>query len=210
MWKREEIASKENISSFPPYFQCFSNFRVKLNINLWNVVVWFIFSSILQIWYVELGIFRSIYETPFDLEITRIDCIWSYWNFRISLVRSSGVLIVRVNTVFIFETAWGMRESFLCSGIAVPSSLTTDLSNMHRLLQFCLYLSCWSFCWQLEIYSFVYVSIVSPVSILHKSIAGRYRPVRVAEGPITARCRFIKNASWVILILVAQNGLKSH
>ena len=36
-----------------------------------------------------------------------------------------------------------------------------------------------------------------PVSILHKSIAGRYRPVRVADGPITARCRFMKNASWV-------------
>ena len=34
-----------------------------------------------------------------------------------------------------------------------------------------------------------------PVSILHKSIAGRYQPVRVADGPITARCRFIKNAS---------------
>ena len=26
-----------------------------------------------------------------------------------------------------------------------------------------------------------------PVSILYKSIAGRYRPVRVADGPITAR-----------------------
>ena len=36
-----------------------------------------------------------------------------------------------------------------------------------------------------------------PVSILYKSIAGRYRPVRVADGPITARNRFIKNASWV-------------
>ena len=35
-----------------------------------------------------------------------------------------------------------------------------------------------------------------PVSILHKSTAGRYRPVRVADGPIMARCRFIKNASW--------------
>ena len=34
-----------------------------------------------------------------------------------------------------------------------------------------------------------------PVSILHKSIAGRYRPVRVADGPIMARCIFIKNAS---------------
>ena len=35
-----------------------------------------------------------------------------------------------------------------------------------------------------------------PVSILRKSIAIRYRPVRVADGPITVRCRFIKNASW--------------
>ena len=35
-----------------------------------------------------------------------------------------------------------------------------------------------------------------PVSILHKSIAGRYRPVRVADGPITARYRFMQNASW--------------
>ena len=34
------------------------------------------------------------------------------------------------------------------------------------------------------------------VSILHKSTAGHYQPVRIADGPITARCRFIKNASW--------------
>ena len=27
-----------------------------------------------------------------------------------------------------------------------------------------------------------------------KSTVGRYRPVRVADGPIAARCRFIKNA----------------
>ena len=37
---------------------------------------------------------------------------------------------------------------------------------------------------------------VIPVSILHKSKPGRYRPVRVADGPKTARCRFIKNANW--------------
>ena len=40
------------------------------------------------------------------------------------------------------------------------------------------------------------LSDMVPVSILYKSIAGRYRPVRVADGPITARYRFIKNASW--------------
>ena len=39
-----------------------------------------------------------------------------------------------------------------------------------------------------------------PISILRKSIAGRYWPVRVADGPITARCSFIKNASWVLSI----------
>ena len=33
------------------------------------------------------------------------------------------------------------------------------------------------------------------VSILYKSIADRYRPVRVADGPMTARHRVIKNAS---------------
>ena len=29
-----------------------------------------------------------------------------------------------------------------------------------------------------------------PVSILRKSISGCHRPVRVADGPMTARCRF--------------------
>ena len=38
-------------------------------------------------------------------------------------------------------------------------------------------------------------SPIFPVSILYKSITGRYRPVRVADGPIKARYRFIKNAS---------------
>ena len=33
-------------------------------------------------------------------------------------------------------------------------------------------------------------------SILYKSTAGRYRPVSYPDGPITARCRFIKNAYW--------------
>ena len=37
----------------------------------------------------------------------------------------------------------------------------------------------------------------SPVSILYKSTDGRYRPVSYPVEPITARCRFIKNASWI-------------
>ena len=31
----------------------------------------------------------------------------------------------------------------------------------------------------------------TPASILHKSIAGRYRPVSYPDGPITARYRFM-------------------
>ena len=57
---------------------------------------------------------------------------------------------------------------------------------------------------QLFLVFFVYCSRaitfrIYPVSILYKSIAGRYRSVRVADGPITVRCRFIKNASWVFI-----------
>ena len=43
---------------------------------------------------------------------------------------------------------------------------------------------------------YIFLESKNPVSILHKSIAGRYRRVRIADGPITARCRFMKNASW--------------
>ena len=48
---------------------------VKLHIQLWNVIVRFIFSSILQIWYVEVQISRSIAESPLDFEITRVDYV---------------------------------------------------------------------------------------------------------------------------------------
>ena len=42
-----------------------------------------------------------------------------------------------------------------------------------------------------------------PISILYKSIAGRYRPIRVADGPITARYRFMKNASWTVQVQIS-------
>ena len=40
-----------------------------------NVVNRIIFSSILQIWFVEVRISRSISESPLEFEITRVDCI---------------------------------------------------------------------------------------------------------------------------------------
>ena len=47
--------------------------------------------------------------------------------------------------------------------------------------------------------SFLHVRF--PVSFLHKSIAGHDRPVRVADGPIMVRYRFIMNASWVAVVV---------
>ena len=51
-----------------------------------------------------------------------------------------------------------------------------------------------------------------PVSILYKSTAGRYRPVSYPDGPITARCRFIKNASWgahaFLLVLLCGGSIR--
>ena len=60
------------------------------------------------------------------------------------------------------------------------------------------YISIYPMCRLIRVFTGRTFSFVenTPVSILHKSIAGRYRPVRVADGPITTRCRFIKNASW--------------
>ena len=49
--------------------------RVQLHIFLLNVVNRISFSSILQIWYVEVRISRSILESPLEFEITRVDCI---------------------------------------------------------------------------------------------------------------------------------------
>ena len=42
----------------------------------------------------------------------------------------------------------------------------------------------------------VSVRTTNPASILYKSTADRYRPVSYPDGPITARCRFKKNAYW--------------
>ena len=40
------------------------------------------------------------------------------------------------------------------------------------------------------------------MSIPHRFVAGRYRPVSYPDGPITARCRFIKKPNWDIDVLL--------
>ena len=74
LWKRGEI--------FHNIFNKSQISRVQLHIHLLNVVVQFIFSSILQFLYVEVRISRSISERPVDFEITRVDCIWRLLCFR--------------------------------------------------------------------------------------------------------------------------------
>ena len=76
LWKRGEIAPKGAISPlFHNIFNISITSRVQLHIYLLNVVVRIIFSSILQIWYVEVRISRSISEGPLEFEISRVDCI---------------------------------------------------------------------------------------------------------------------------------------
>ena len=85
LWKRGEIAPKEQFKrrncsqgAISPLFHNIFNIsptlRVQLHIYLLNVVNWIIFSSILQIWYVEVRISRSISGSPLEFEVTRVDC----------------------------------------------------------------------------------------------------------------------------------------
>ena len=69
LWIRGEIAEQ-----FLPFS---TNFNIKLHKYLRNLVVRFVFSSILQIWYVEVRISRNVSEDSFDFEITRVDYILS-------------------------------------------------------------------------------------------------------------------------------------
>ena len=79
--KEEKLLLRSNFSSFPQYFQYISNFKspITLPISLLNVVNQIIFSSILQTWYVELRISRSISESPLEFEITRVDCMCIFY-----------------------------------------------------------------------------------------------------------------------------------
>ena len=73
--KEEKLLLRSNFSSFHNIFNISLTPGVQLHIYLLNVAVRIIFSSILQIWYVEVRISRSISESPFEFEITRVDCI---------------------------------------------------------------------------------------------------------------------------------------
>ena len=56
----KKYCGKEEKSLLRNIFDIALNSRVQLYINLWNVVIWIIISSLLQIWYVEVRISWSM------------------------------------------------------------------------------------------------------------------------------------------------------
>ena len=73
------------------------------------MVVRLIFSSILEIWYVEVRIYRSISESPLDLEITRVDC--TFYNNKMKPATMWLYTIILQDDVRHQESEW-RRESF--------------------------------------------------------------------------------------------------
>ena len=75
---KNSVEKRRNCSlgAISPLFHNIFYISLTSHINLLNVVVWIIFSWIFKIWYVEVWISQSISESPFDFEITRVDCIF--------------------------------------------------------------------------------------------------------------------------------------
>ena len=73
--KKEKLLLRSNFSSFPKYFQYISNYTSQITYSFvicgYSI---YLFFSILQ-WYVEVWISRSISDSSFDFEVTRVDCI---------------------------------------------------------------------------------------------------------------------------------------
>ena len=72
LWKRGEVAPKEQFLLFSQYFQ-----YVKLHIHSWNVVVRFIFPSSANLICRGTDI-SNISESPFGFAITILDCIFYF------------------------------------------------------------------------------------------------------------------------------------
>ena len=76
---------------------------------------------------------------------------------------------------------------YLCQG---NSYLSRDVFHYYYYYYYYYYLS------NISLFSIRKYEGLNPAGILYKSTAGHYRPVSYPDGPITARCRFIKNAYW--------------
>ena len=98
---------------------------------------------------------------------TRLRCTWISWIKMTNIWLCSFLLTVPM---------WFLCCCSLCAGGFISGACFVIICSSSVLL----------------LVPRLYFVIVSPESILHKSAAGRCRPISVADGPITTRCRFIK------------------
>ena len=89
------MKKRRNCSSFPQYFQYISNFKSPVTHIFVKRGCSNYFSPILQLWYVEVRISRSISESPLEFETIRVDYMSSWGNTDIFIVRvvNTGVCI---------------------------------------------------------------------------------------------------------------------
>ena len=143
--------------------------------------------------------------------IPRHTMVAGYWGFTLDVVcRSVHPSFVRPSVRPYFVSGWkrvdidGFSPGLVYALVLLGSGLGLLVGGFRRCLaklsardtMMAFLLSCKLHCKNECV--FCNAACHNPVSILHKSKAGRYRPVRVADGPITARCRFMKNASWEV------------
>ena len=83
------------------------------------MVVQIVFFSILQIWYVEVRISRTVSEGPFDFEITRVDCIYFWLELYTMIPGEVGLSIgslygtCEADEIVQFGKAWALfKQSF--------------------------------------------------------------------------------------------------
>ena len=115
LWKRGEIA--------PLYHNIFNislTSGVKLHIHLLNVVVRIIFSSILQIWHVEVRISRSISESPLEFEITRVDCILKL--LTVYYREGEGAITIQPHSLSLGKFKWKLIMGILLSNFSTHLS----------------------------------------------------------------------------------------
>ena len=76
MWKRGEIAPKEQFLLFPTLFYIYiSNFRSQITYSFVKYGCSIYCFPHSQLWYVEVRISRSVSVSPLKFEIMRVDCI---------------------------------------------------------------------------------------------------------------------------------------
>ena len=141
-----------------------TDIQIMLGINgsIWNIFTYFIFQKI--------G-FDSLYKL-FHAGTVWMKCqilfSWKYKKYNsndrlLNLPREWYVLIIAVLPSYSMKNAFGSWNRRRRKAAVTTYAAWADESECIKMY---------------------------PASILRKSISGRHRPVRVADGPMTARCRF--------------------